>query len=382
MTDARTGTDVFYALIDKARRYPDAIVLGRGDPDFDTPGHVIAAAREAMREHAADYVPPEGILPLREAIAARVKNVNGIEVNPETEVVVTNGGQEALLLMVLTVIGKGDALLVPEPNYNTYDDAIRFSHGLKVGVPTCMEDDFRADPDQIRQALTEDTRALLLVSPGNPTASVIAPDDVRTLVEIARENDLMILEDDTYDLFVYDDYVHTSPAALPGGKERTLALNSVSKSFAMTGWRIGWVIGPADLIRVVKELKASITGRTSIISQYGALAALTGPQDSVIEMREALARRRRLVIEALESMGISFGTPQGGQFLFADIGFTGLTSAEMAQRILNEQHVMVVPGSAYGRKWDSYIRITFLQPEDKLREALGRISRMMRQMSW
>jgi aminotransferase len=381
MTNPTHGTDVFYALINEARSYPDAIVLGRGDPDFGTPQHVIAAAREAMREHAGDNIPPEGILPLREAIAARVKNVNGVEVDPETEIVVTNGGQEALFLMVLTVIDEGDALLVPEPNYNTYDDAIRFSRGLKVGVPTRLEDDFRADPDQIRQALTEHARALLLVSPGNPTARVIAPDDVRALVEIARENDLMILEDDTYDLFIYDDYVHLSPAALPSGKERTLALNTVSKSFAMTGWRIGWVIGPADLITEVKQLKASITGHTSVISQYAALAALTGPQSSVIEMRDALARRRRLVMDALESMGIGFGMPQGGQFLFADIGFTGMTSAELAQRILTEQHVMVVPGSAYGTKWDSYIRITFLQPEDKLREALDRIRRMMGQIS-
>jgi len=371
----RKGTDLLYALIAEAHSYPDAIILGRGDPDFDTPPHIIAAAREAMLKHATDYTPPEGILPLRQAIAERVKRINNIVVDPETEVVVTNGGQEALFLMVVAVIGEGDELLVPEPNYNAYNDALRFARGVKVGVPTYAEEDFRVAPERMRQAITERTRAMLLVSPNNPCASVIAPDDVRELLKIAQENDLMILADEIYDLFIYDDYVHLSPASLPGGKERTLTLNALSKSFAMCGWRTGWIVGPADLMAQVKQSKSAITGATSIIAQYAALAALTGPQDAVNEMREAYLRRRRMVLDALGSMGISYGVPQGGQFLFADIGFTGMSSVELAQKILTEQHVLVYPGSAFARDkgWDNYLRITFLQPEEKLREGLERM---------
>jgi aminotransferase len=373
----KKGTDLLYALIAEARGYPDTIVLGRGDPDFDTPPHIVAAAREAMTKHANDFTPPEGMPALLEAIAERVKRINNIDVDPETEVVVTNGGQEALFLMVLAAIGEGEELLVPEPNYNTYNDALRFARGVKVGVPTYPNEDFRVDPERMRQAVTEHTRGMLLVSPNNPCASVIAPEDVRDLIEIARENDLLILADDIYDLFIYDDFVHLSPASVPGGKERTLTLNALSKAFSMTGWRTGWIVGPADLMAQVKQLKAAVTGATSVIAQHAALAALTGPQDAVSEMREAYIRRRRIVLDALDAMGISYGVPQGGQFIFADIGFTGMSCVDLAQKILADQHVLVYPGSAFTKDRDNYLRITFLQPEEKLREGLGRMKLAM-----
>lgn len=377
MTDRKRGTDLLYGLIAEARGYPDAIIMGRGDPDFDTPPHIVAAAHEAMLKHANDYAPPEGILPLRQAIAERVKRVNNIDVVPETEVVVTNGGQEALFLMVVTVIGEGEKLIVPEPNYNTYNDSLRFARGIKVGVPTYPQDNFRIDPEGVRQAITERTRAMLLVSPNNPNAGVIAPDDVRELLKIAQENDLIILADDIYDLFIYEDYVHLGPASLPGGKERTLTLNALSKAFAMTGWRTGWIVGPADLMAQVKQFKAAITGATSVIAQYAALAALTGPQDVVNEMREAYARRRRIVLDALDSMGFGYGVPQGGQFVFVDISSTGMGCVELAQKFLTEQHVLAYPGSAFAPGQDNYLRITFLQPEEKLREALERMKLAM-----
>lgn len=373
----RRGTDLLYSLLAEAREYEDAIVLGRGDPDFDTPPHIIEAARRAMLEHGSDYTPPEGILSLRQAIAERVREVNGIVANPETEVVVTNGGQEALFLMVVSTIGEGDELLVPEPNYNTYNDALRFARGVKVGVPTTPEENFRLDPGRMRRAVTERTRAMLLVSPNNPTAAVIPPDDVRELVRIAEEADLLILADDIYDLFLYDGQQHLSPAAVPGGRERTLTLNALSKAFAMTGWRVGWIVGPADLMAQVRQHKAAVTGTTSVVAQYAALAALTGPQDAVEEMCKAYERRRRIVMEALDSMGIRYGTPQGGQFLFADIGFTGMDSAELAQRILREEHVLVYPGAAFAPGCERYLRITFLQPEDRLREGMERMKRAM-----
>lgn len=371
------GTNLLYQLIGEARTYDDVIIMGRGDPDFDTPEHIVAAAKEAMVNHHADCVPPEGLLALRQAIAQRVKRVNGIEVNPETEVVVTNGGQEALFLMVLAVISPGDEMIVPEPNYNTYADSLAFAGGVKVDIPTYPESDFRADPQQVRQAITAKSRALLLVSPNNPAANVISPADMQAMLEIAQEHDLMILADDIYDLFVYDDFQHTSPASLPGGKERTLTLNALSKAYSMTGWRLGWIVGPADLMARVAELKAAVSGGTSVISQYAGLAALTGPQQPVEMMAEAYHRRRRLVLDALDEMGMTYGVPQGGQFVFADIGFTGLDSAEVAQRMLTEQHVLAYPGSAFSKDRRNYLRMTFLQPEDKLKEGLQRMKTTM-----
>ena len=367
------GTNLLYQLIGEAREYDDVIIMGRGDPDFDTPAHIVAAAKEAMVKRHSDYSPPEGLPALREAIADRVKRVNHIDVDPESEVVVTNGGQEALFLMVLAVLSPGDEMIVPEPNYNTYADSLAFAGGLKVEVQTYAQDDFRADPADVRAAISDKSRALLLVSPNNPAASVISPSDMSAMLDIAISNDLMILADDIYDLFVYDDFEHISPASLPGGKERTLTLNALSKAYSMTGWRLGWIVGPADLMARVTALKAAISGGTSIISQHAGIAALTGPQDAVEMMAEAYRRRRRLVLDALDAMGMKYGLPQGGQFVFADIGFTGMDSGEVAQRILTEQHVLAYPGSAFSKDRKDYLRMTFLQPEDQLIEGLERM---------
>ena len=367
------GTSLLYKLIGEARGYDDVIVMGRGDPDFDTPPHIVAAAKEAMIHRHAEYTPPAGLPALREAIAERVKRVNNIDVDPASEVVVTNGGQEALFLMVLATVGPGDEMIVPEPNYNTYADSLAFAGATKVEVQTWPQEDFRADPALVRAAVTDRSRALLLVSPNNPCASVISPGDMREFLDIAIERDLMILSDEIYDLFVYDDFVHTSPASLPGGKERTLTLNALSKSYSMTGWRLGWITGPADLMARVAELKAAISGGVSVISQYAGLAALTGPQEPVEMMAAAYRRRRRLVLDALDEMGMEYGLPQGGQFVFADIGFTGMDSAEVAQRMLTEQHVLAYPGSAFSKDRKDYLRMTFLQPEDKLIEGLERM---------
>ncbi len=377
-TQKKEGTSLLYALIAEARNYADAIILGRGDPDFDTPAHIVAAAKEAMVQHHAEYAPAEGILPLRQAIAQRMKRVNQIECDPETEVVVTNGGQEALFLMILAVIQPGDELIIPEPNYNTYQDALKFARGVKVPIITYPSTNFRADPADVRNAITDKTRALLLVSPNNPTAGVISLDDVREMIDIARSHDLIILADHIYDVFVYDDNQHVSPAALPGGKERTLTLNALSKNYSMTGWRLGWIVGPADLMVRVKALKAAISGGTSIISQYAGVAALNGPQEPLEMMAEAYKRRRGIVLDALDEMGIRYGVPQGGQFVFADISFTGMDSAEFAQKVLREQHVLVYPGSAFDKGREQYIRITFLQPEDKLREGLEKVKSAMK----
>ncbi len=376
-TKDKKGTDLLYALIAQASQYSDTIVMGRGDPDFDTPAHIVAAAGKAMTENGNDYSPPEGILPLREAIAARVKQYNNFEVDPETEVVVTNGGQEALFLMTLAAVGPGEEMLTPDPNYNTYNDALRFVGASHVPITTTAESSFRVDPVAMEAAITPKTRAMLLVSPNNPAASVIAPDDVRALVKLAEARDLLILSDEIYDRFVYDDFEHLSPAAVPGGHERTLTLNALSKAFSMTGWRLGWVVGPADLIAQVKALKAAISGPNSIVAQYAGLAALTGPQEPVDEMYAEYTKRRRMVLDALDAMDIPYGIPQGGQFVFADISFTGMSSLDLAQKILEEEHVLAYPGAAFGPSWENCIRVTFLQPEDKLRDGLERMERAM-----
>ncbi len=366
------GSALMYRLFDEAGQYKDIVPLGRGDPDFDTPSHAIEAARQAMLHHADEYSPPEGILALREAIAQRVKAHNGIDIDPATEVCVTNGGVEAIRLTNLTALNKGDGLLFPEPNYNSYRDSLRFARGLLQPVLCESEDDFRIRPERMETAITERTRAMLLISPGNPNANVVSPEDMEAMLDIAIRYDLLILADDIYDTFIFDDFVHATAAALPGGKERTLTLNAVSKAYAMTGWRVGWVVGPADLMARFKQLKQALSGGSSIAKQHAALAALTGPQDSSHMMTEVLTKRRQLVLDALDEMGLPYGIPQGGQFLFADVSGTGMKDVDLAFKLLHEGHVLTIPGSCFGAPNENYIRIAFLTSQENLQEGMRR----------
>jgi aminotransferase len=374
---ARLSTATLYGLMAQSKTYPDRIELGRGDPDLDTPPHIIAAVKRAMQQDAGPPNPLEGTFPLRQAIAARLLRVNGINADPETEIVVANGGQEAVFIMVQAVLGPDDEILVPDPNYNTYRDAIRFARARRVSVPTYVNEDFRVDPERVRAAITERTRALLLVSPNNPTGAVINPDDVRVLAEIADTNDLIILADDIYDRFLYDGARHLSPASLPRIKERTLTLNAVSKQYSMCGWRLGWIAGPADLMAKVRDIKGAITGGTSHIAQQGAYAALTGPDDCIGEAQQTYASRRQVVLEGLERLGLGYGLPQGGQFVFADISSTNMSSIDFVRWVLEGCHVLIYPGGAFGPAYDGFIRVTFLQPEELLAEAFERIERLL-----
>ncbi|GAP41492.1 pyridoxal phosphate-dependent aminotransferase [Flexilinea flocculi] len=366
-------TSQLYALNAKAKKYPDRIELGRGDPDFDTPEYIIDSVKDFASNHVIWDSPVEGILPLREAIAKRVREINHIDVNPETDIVVTNGGQEAVFLMINTVLTKDDEILVPDPNYNSYRDSIKFSGAVRVSVPTKVEENFRIDPEVVENLITDKTRAILLVSPNNPAGAVIDPEVVKKLVKIAVDHDLIIISDDIYDRFVYDGIQHLSPASLKEAFDRTLTLNAASKQFAMCGWRLGWIVGPKDLIAAVKNYKAIMTGPTTIIGQVGALAALTGKTQSIEKMYNTFVLRRRAVMDGLDRIGMEYGVPEGGQFVFVSIKKFKMTSYEFAQKVLENCHVLVYPGGAYGAQFDDFIRITFLQPEEKLTEALKRM---------
>jgi aminotransferase len=369
-----TGTALLYGLLERAKQFPDAITLGRGDPDFPTPEHIRAAAREAAARGDPAPPPVEGLPALREAIAARLHAVNGIAADPSTEIVVTQGGQEAIALMALTALRPGDEIIVPEPNYNTFKDAIALAGARSVPVVTSVDEDFAVDVARIAAAVTERTRALLLVSPNNPSAAVIPPDQVRALAALAEDRDLLVLADDTYDRFLYDGAVHLSPAALPGMKRRTLTLNTLSKTYAMTGWRVGWVAGPEELMRRLRRVKEAVSGGTSVVAQHAGIAALTGPQEAVAAMHQAYIRRRRIILDALDAMGLTYGRPLGGQFVFIDARRYGRGSLELCSQILEEAHVLVYPGVSFGEAWDGFLRMTFLQPEELLREGLRRMA--------
>jgi aminotransferase len=371
---AADGTKLRYALMELAAKIPDAITLGRGDPDLDTPPHVIEAARAAVRDGRADRpIPVQGLPALREAIAHNVRRQNGIPAAPE-DVLITDGGQEALYLIMQTLLNPGDEILVPDPRYTSYDEAIAQAGAKMVLVPTYPEDNFDLRPAEVEAAITPATKAILIISPSNPTSAVVSPANLRAIAEIARQRDLIVISDEIYERYIYAPAQQLSVASLPGMYERTITLGGFSKTYAMTGWRVGYVIAPADFTAVLTAVKRAITGAIAPVAQWAALAAATGPQDVVDEYRAIYDARRKMMMKGLAELGFSYGDPQGAFFVYTDASSSGIPAFELSYLLLREGHVLIFPGTAFGDKWVDWLRISLLQPQDQLAEAVERMA--------
>jgi aminotransferase len=374
---AADGTRLRYALMELAAEIPDAIALGRGDPDLDTPAHVIAAAKAAVLDGRADVPTPAAGLPdLREAVAAKLAADNGVPVDAEG-VLVTGGGQEGLYLLMQALLDPGDEILVPDPRYTSYDQAIAQAGARMVLVPTHPEDEFDLRPEEVERAITPATKALLIVTPSNPTAGIATPDSLRAIAGLAEKHNLIVISDEIYEKFVYPPATHLSFASLPGMFERAITLGGVSKTYAMTGWRIGYAAGPRDFIEALAAVKAATTGAAATVSQYAALAALTGPQDVVAEYYDIYARRRQVMMDGLRELGFSFSEPRGAFFIYTNAASSGFPAFELSYLLLKEGHVLIFPGTAFGDRWVDWLRISLLQPEDQLREALERMAAVL-----
>jgi len=366
------GTQLRYALMEMARDMDDVIALGRGDPDLPTPPHIVAAAKRAMRDGLTGETPVAGMPKLREAIAAQLREVNGLPIDAEN-VMVTTGGQEGLFLAVQALIDPGDDILVPDPRYSSYDDAIRRAGGRMVMVPTSREDAFNLEAEAVEAAITPATKALLIVTPSNPTAGIVSEERQRAIAEVCIRHNLIVIVDEIYGKIVYAPYKHFSIASLPGMAERTVTLDAFSKAYAMTGWRCGYAAGPVDVIEAMARIKQVTTGPVATVSQWAGLAAMTGPQDCVSEYLAIYTERRRVLLDGLDRVGFAYGEPRGGLFVWADSSSTGIHAAELSYLLLQEGRVLIFPGTAFGEKWREYVRITMLEPIETLREAVSRM---------
>lgn len=371
-----SSTVNIFEMMDRARARKDVISMGLGDPDLATPEHIIAAAKKAMAEHRTGPAPVKGLPQLRQALARKLERENGITADPETEILITTGGQEALFLVIQALIEPGDEILLPDPRYTSYDEAIELAGGRMVLVPTREEEAFDFDPEEVEKRLTPASKVLLIVTPSNPTAGIVTPARIRRLAEIAQEHDLIVISDEIYEKFLYDGHEHLSIASLPGMRERTITLNSVSKTYAMTGWRIGYLAGPAAIVDAVAALKAMVNLQAPTVSQWATLAALEGPQDCVAEMREIYAARRRLLMGALDEMGFSYGEPRGGLYIWVNISSAGIPAIELSSLFLDEG-VLIFPGTGFGENWGGFMRMTLLQPIEVLGEAIARMKRAL-----
>jgi aspartate aminotransferase len=370
------------AVSDRARQLKaqgiDVIDLGGGDPDFITPEHIRQAATDAMNAGDTHYVASAGIPGLRKAIADKLRGDNGIEVDPNGGVVVTPGGKQALFEATLAFVEPGVDVLIPEPAWVSYGPMVELAGGTPVPVALDPDDNWRLTPEKLAAARTPATRILLINSPNNPTGRVLDEAELDAIATFAREHDLLVFTDEMYEKILYDSHQHTSIATLPGMAERTLTFNGLSKAYAMTGWRLGYVAGPRSFMEQIEKVHShSVTCATSFVQKAG-IVALTGPQEFIGEMVTAWDRRRRNLAAGFNRInGISCPLVEGAFYAFADVRGTGLTSAQATDLFLQEAHVAVTPGVAFGAAGEGHVRLSFATSDEALAQAVDRIGAIL-----
>jgi len=346
-----------------------------GEPDFDTPQNIREAAKRALDEGYTRYTQNAGLLELREAIAQKLKKDNDIEVDPATQICVTVGSQEAAYLAIMCTIEPGDEVLIPEPAYYTYRNCIEMAGGTAVSVPLKSEDGFRLDPTEVEKKVTPRTKMLVANSPCNPTGSTVPRNDLESIDELAVRYDFLVLSDEIYEKIVYDGEKQRSMAAVSDEPDRVMTLNGFSKAYAMTGWRIGYLVGSKAVISEAVKMQQSLLASATTFAQRGALEALRGPQEPVEKMVKEFERRRDVIIDGLNKVkGFSVNKPKGAFYAFVDIRQLGKQSEELAEYLLNEAKVVTTAGSAFGQNGEGYLRISYATSIENIREGLKSIS--------
>ncbi len=371
------GTETAFEAAARARALEatgrSVIHLEIGEPDFDTPANIREAAKRALDAGRTHYPPFPGIPELRAAIAADTALRRGFEPDP-ANVFVTVGGKGVMYYAILALVDPGDEVIVPDPGYPIYESVTRFVGGTAVPIPIRQENDFRLDTDELASLVTSRTKLIVINSPANPTGGVLTAEDLRRISEIAIERDLVVLSDEIYSRILYDGEEHTSIAALPGMAERTIVLDGFSKTYAMTGWRLGYGIVPGWLGHGFGRLLINSVSGATTFAQDGAVEALTGPQDAVDAMVEEFRARRDLVVDGLNAIpGVSCLRPRGAFYVFPEISGTGVDGATLADMLLQETGVSVLAGTAFGGVGTSHIRLSYANSRENIAEALRRM---------
>ena len=375
------------AMNDKAKQLAAdghaVIGLAGGEPDFDTPAHIVEAGVRAIRDGETRYAAPsKGITPLLEAIAEKTELDNGMRVNPATDIVVTPGGKQALFLALKAMLDPGDEVLIPAPYWVSYPSVTTMVGGVPVTVPTSSDDNYRLRLDHLREFVTPRTKAIIINSPSNPTGHILSSDEIEAVATLAAEADLYIISDEIYEKLSFDGRPVMSLASLPDIADRVLVINGLSKTYAMTGWRLGWLAGPTPVMGAAGMFNSQTATSAATFTQHAAVAALTGPQDCVEVMRKSYEERRNLMVSSFNSIdNMSCPDIEGAFYAFPKVDRTSKTSEEVANIILDEAVVVGVPGSAFGIHDDAHIRFSFAADIDLLREAVERIRGMADQLA-
>jgi aminotransferase len=364
-------------FFDVAATMPDVISLGVGEPDFTTPPQIVEEGVRSLRSGRTHYTSNYGTLELRRALALNLERLYGVSYQPEREICVTVGASEAVAAAMAALIDPGDEVILHEPSYVAYVPAIVFNGGTPVFVHTTADSDFELDPAAVEAAVTPRTKAIFLGYPCNPTGAVLSSERLRAIADVAYRHDLLVISDEIYDRLVYGGHRHEAFSSLLGMKDRTVLIGGFSKSYAMTGWRVGYVCAPAEILEGIVKVHQYQIMSAPTTAQDAALAALTGAEPDVQRMVAEYDRRRRMVVEGLNRIGLRTCEPRGAFYAFPSIAATGLSSAEFSERLLFEQRVAVVGGDAFGPSGEGHVRASYATSYEGLEEALRRIERFL-----
>ena len=368
-------------FFDLAADMPHCISLGVGEPDFKTPWSVRDAGIRSLELGRTKYTANAGLKDLRKEICTYLQRRFELHYQEEN-VLVTVGGSEAIDLAIRALVQPGDEVIIPEPCFVCYEPITQLTGGVPVHIATRAEDQFRLTADQLRAAITPKTKLLIFPYPNNPTGAVMSAAEVEEIAAVLRETNVLVLSDEIYSELTYGLDRHVSIASLPGMAERTIVVNGFSKSYAMTGWRLGYAVGPAPLIKVMTKIHQSCIMSAPTTSQYAAITALRQCDDQIEMMRDEYNRRRRYVVKALNEMGLTCFEPRGAFYVFPSIQISGLTSSEFCEQLLREKEVAIIPGSAFGASGEGYARISYAYSVDHLQTAMKRIREFLKEHGW
>ena len=368
-------------FFDLAADMPHCISLGVGEPDFKTPWSVRDAGIRSLELGRTKYTANAGLKDLRKEICTYLQRRFELHYQEEN-VLVTVGGSEAIDLTIRALVQPGDEVIIPEPCFVCYEPITQLTGGVPVHIATRAEDQFRLTADQLRAAITPKTKLLIFPYPNNPTGAVMSAAEVEEIAAVLRETNVLVLSDEIYSELTYGLDRHVSIASLPGMAERTIVVNGFSKSYAMTGWRLGYAVGPAPLIKVMTKIHQSCIMSAPTTSQYAAITALRQCDDQIEMMRDEYNRRRRYVVKALNEMGLTCFEPRGAFYVFPSIQISGLTSSEFCEQLLREKEVAIIPGSAFGASGEGYARISYAYSVDHLQTAMKRIREFLHEHGW
>lgn len=368
-------------FFDLAADMPHCISLGVGEPDFKTPWSVRDAGIRSLELGRTKYTANPGLKELRGEICNYLQRRFDLHYKEEN-ILVTVGGSEAIDLTIRAVVQPGDEVIIPEPCFVCYEPITQLTGGVPVHIATRAEDQFRLTADQLRAAITPRTKLLIFPYPNNPTGAVMSAAEMEEIAAVLRETNVLVLSDEIYSELTYGLDRHVSIASLPGMAERTIVVNGFSKSYAMTGWRLGYAAGPAPLVKVMTKIHQSCIMSAPTTSQYAAITALRQCDDQIEMMRDEYNRRRRYVVKALNEMGLTCFEPRGAFYVFPSIQISGLTSSEFCEHLLREKEVAIIPGSAFGASGEGYARISYAYSVDHLQTAMKRIREFLTEHGW